>query len=98
MDLKHWNDWSEEDRGAVVEGCMTFYDPDADVGLNSVALVPGTCVPRTGERVWLPGGNRETADSYEVTEVRYLYALVGPSESRPEAQQLGIQIRVRRLS
>jgi hypothetical protein len=97
MHLKDWNEWTEEDRRGVGDGCITFYDPDADVGLGRVPIEPGVSIPRVGERVWLPATGAQGADSYGVTEVRYLYAEVSPPKHPAHARQLGIEIRVQRL-
>lgn len=97
MHLKDWNEWTEEDRRAVGDGWITLYDPEADAGLSRVPVEPGVSVPRVGERVWLPESSTQGSDSYEVTEVRYLYAAVSPPLHPAHARQLGIEIRVRRL-
>jgi hypothetical protein len=98
MSLKQWNEWNEDDRGAVKEGCISFYDADADVVLNVVSMGPDACVPRVGERVWLPGEARHSSDGHEVAEVRYLYAEVREQEHANQACQIGVQVRVRRLA
>jgi hypothetical protein len=88
---------------SVGHECLQFHDEDKEVGINLVLLETVTAIPRTGDRVFLPGQTLDfknfSGGLYEVLSVDFHY-LEAPDEVDQPCPALpsGIVVNVRSLS